>query len=328
MAWGIDLPRNDDEPGWHWTPRWSLVHRILAVNIFALAILAGSLFYLDGFRHRLTDGEVATAAMQVRLVSVSLGLVKAPERQPLLQRLGRNAESRLRIFGRDGSLKMDSWNGSPPTYELRDPTQEGWRKRVSRTMDNAFDAIVGAPSPPALSIPEARTLPGWPEALAALRTGSTVTMLRRAPEGTPYISAATPVIGSDDVVLISRNARFIRRIVREERQTLGEIVLVTVAVSILLSLFLARTVATPLRRLARAAQRVRLGRDREVSVPRLPCAHGSTPPRPLPPMLPTSSRTRLPRCVRQSKASTGSRIHSSEGSSSTLSITMSSGSIG
>src|SRR5690606_34421841 len=40
--------------------------------------------------------------------------------------------------------------------------------------------------------------------------------------------------------------------------------------SVLLSLFLARTIVRPLRKLARAAVRVRLGRAREVVVPRLP----------------------------------------------------------
>ena len=32
-----------------WSRRLSLRHRILAVNIFAVAILAGSIFYLDSF---------------------------------------------------------------------------------------------------------------------------------------------------------------------------------------------------------------------------------------------------------------------------------------
>ena len=123
----------------------SLTARILAINIFALGILAGSLFYLDGFRHRLTEGAVATSAMQVRLVSESLGLLEAQERPLLLQRLGQTSQSRLRVFGPDGNVTMDSWIRSQPTYELRDPTLEGWRKRASRTMDNAFDAIVGAP---------------------------------------------------------------------------------------------------------------------------------------------------------------------------------------
>jgi two-component system sensor histidine kinase ChvG len=94
-------------------------------------------------------------------------------------------------------------------------------------------------------------------------------MLRRAPEGTPYISAAAPV-GGDAALLLTRNARDIRRVVRAERLTLGIILLATVVVSVLLSLFLARTIALPLRRLARAAHRVRLGRAREVAVPLLP----------------------------------------------------------
>jgi two-component system sensor histidine kinase ChvG len=52
--------------------------------------------------------------------------------------------------------------------------------------------------------------------------------------------------------------------------TLGFILAGTILVSVLLSLFLARTIARPLRRLAVAAQRVRLGRSREVDVPLLP----------------------------------------------------------
>jgi two-component system sensor histidine kinase ChvG len=43
-----------------------------------------------------------------------------------------------------------------------------------------------------------------------------------------------------------------------------------IALSIFLSMFLARTIVRPLRRLALAAHRVRLGRSREVNVPRLP----------------------------------------------------------
>jgi two-component system sensor histidine kinase ChvG len=69
---------------------------------------------------------------------------------------------------------------------------------------------------------------------------------------------------------MTRNARQVRRTVREERGTLAIILVVAVAVSVFLSLFLARTIALPLRRLARAAQLVRQGRAREVSVPQLP----------------------------------------------------------
>jgi two-component system sensor histidine kinase ChvG len=48
------------------------------------------------------------------------------------------------------------------------------------------------------------------------------------------------------------------------------VVAVALLLSVQLSLFLARTIVRPLRKLVRAAVRVRLGREREVVVPRLP----------------------------------------------------------
>jgi two-component system sensor histidine kinase ChvG len=247
-----------------------LLHRILAVNVFALAILAGSIFYLDGFRSRLTAGAIVNAGTQAGIMSDSLSLAEPNEKAALIRRLGERSRTRLRVFGDDGALRMDSWQGTTPTYELRDPAKEPWRKGVARRLDNAFDAMVGAPPPPALAMPEPERIKGWSEADAARRGGPPRTMVRRAPEGTPFISAAARVPGSDEVLLLTRNARDIRSIVRDERTTLLIIWLVTLAVSVLLSLFLARTIALPLRRLARAAHQVRLGRARDVSVPTLP----------------------------------------------------------
>jgi two-component system, OmpR family, sensor histidine kinase ChvG len=265
------LPRSDEKDlDLKWSGRWMLLHRILAVNIFALAILAGSIFYLDSFRGRLTAGAVTSAETQVGIMADSLALAEPGERTALLHRLGARSRTRLRVFGADGTMRMDSWQGAPPTYELRDPRKEPWRKYVARSLDNAFDAMVGEPPPPPLPMPEPERLSGWSEAQAALRAPRPQTMLRRAPEGTPFISAASRVPGSDEVILLTRNARDIRSIVRDERTTLLIIALVTLIVSILLSLFLARTIALPLRRLARAAHLVRLGRARDVSVPTLP----------------------------------------------------------
>jgi two-component system, OmpR family, sensor histidine kinase ChvG len=84
------------------------------------------------------------------------------------------------------------------------------------------------------------------------------------------IIAAAPVGDEGESLLITRNARDITENVRDARQTLAIIVGAALIISILLSLFLARTIVEPLRKLVRAAIRVRLGRDREVVVPRLP----------------------------------------------------------
>ncbi|MFM2370413.1 MAG: hypothetical protein RIS85_135, partial [Pseudomonadota bacterium] len=94
--------------------------------------------------------------------------------------------------------------------------------------------------------------------------------LRYAPDRTPIITAAAPVGKDGEILLTLRNALDITQSVRDARQTLVIIIGIALLFSVQLSLFLARTIVQPLRALVRAAVRVRLGREREVVVPRLP----------------------------------------------------------
>jgi two-component system sensor histidine kinase ChvG len=266
------LEKNDEqELRLGWSARMSLRQRILAVNIFAIALLAGSLFYLDGFRSRLTAARLDQAQAEAVMIAHMLPAVAPDARQALLVRLGQDSHTRLRVYGSDGAKRADSWIGAVPTYVLRDPANEAWYRDVARWLDNGFDAIVGARRPPDFVPPEPDRLPAWPEAGRALAQGGPLTELRRAPDGTPYVSAAARIDGDQaSVLLLTVNARDIRRVVRAERFSLAIILFVTILLSILLSRFLARTIANPLRRLAIAAHRVRLGRAREVDVPLLP----------------------------------------------------------
>jgi two-component system, OmpR family, sensor histidine kinase ChvG len=271
MASDTDLERSDERDlALRWSGRIPITARILAINIFALAILAGSLFYLDSFRSRLTQAQLTQAQTEAQMIAASLAAAPPNARARLLRRLGQASGTRLQVYRRDGSELMDSWEGAPPTYELRDPEREPWDKDIARLLDNGFDSIVGADQPPPLQMPIRGELDAWPEATQALERQAPATALRRAPEGTAFISAAAPVAGEESVLLLTSNARDVRRVVRSERLTLAIILLGTVLLSVLLSLFLARTIARPLRRLARAAQRVKLGRAREVAVPTLP----------------------------------------------------------
>jgi len=265
------LARSDDQDlALRWSGRWSLTQRILAVNIFALAILAGSLFYLDSYRERIIASRMAQADTEVRMIADALAAAEPDARQPLLVSMGQASRTRLRVYSAAGVVVADSWSNAPATYDLRDPAAEPWNKDAARILDNVIDAIVGADRPPPYVPTEDEGLEAWPEAQAALAGQQAYTTLRQAPEGSPFISAAAPLPEADAVLLLTSNARDIRAGVRSERLTLGFILLGTIILSVLLSLFLARTIAKPLRRLARAAVRVRLGRAREVSVPRLP----------------------------------------------------------
>ncbi len=265
------MRRNEDrELGLTWSRRFSLRQRILAVNIFAIALLAGSLFYLDGFRGRLTQARLDQAQSEAVMIAHMLPAVPPARWQEILVRLGRDSGTRLRVYGRDGTKRTDSWAGAPPTYTLRDPADEPWYRSVALALDNGFDAIVGARRPPDYVPPALDALAAWPEARRALAGAAPATELRRAPDGTPYVSSAMRIGDGAGVLLVTVNARDVRRVVRAERLSLALILAATVLLSVLLSRFLARTIANPLRRLALAAHRVKLGRAREVDVPLLP----------------------------------------------------------
>ena len=271
MASGIALARTRREAALGWTKRVSLRHRILAVNIFAVAVLAGSIFYLDSFRTSLTDARMERARSETVMIAHLLASIPERARQPALIVLGQDTGARLRIYAPSGQRIADSWTGVEPTYSLGDPVDEPWYRVFARWLDNGFDTLVWAERPPLYVPPTTDTLETWPETLTAMRSGLPAVVLRRAPDGTPYVSAAQRIgDGRTGVLLQTINARDVRHAVRSERGSLLLIIAATLIVSILLSRFLAQTIALPLRALAHAAHRVRLGRDREVDVPLLP----------------------------------------------------------
>ena len=267
------MPQAERKVGWFraWTKRMTLRQRILALNIFAVAILFGGIFYLDSFRTRLTDARIEQAESEAVMIAHMMAAVPPAAREPILIRLGQDSGTRLRLYAPAGQRVADSWNGVRPTYTLRDPNIEPWYRDFAVWLDNAFDRLVGTPAPPDYVPRASDVLADWPEAQAALRSGQPQPLLRRAPDGTPFIAAAQRVESADrPVLLLTVNARDVRRVVRAERYNLFLILVATLVVSILLSRFLARTIANPLRRLAHAAHRVRRGSAREVDVPTLP----------------------------------------------------------
>jgi two-component system sensor histidine kinase ChvG len=180
-------------------------------------------------------------------------------------RLAHDTGGRIRLLGPRG-VTMDSRSLGERNFQLQDPDREGWDQRTARFLDGMIDTVVAAARPP---LYRDRSDPAnWPEVQSA-RTGTVAATVWRAPDRTPVITAAAR-LPDGLIALTATNARDITRTVRTERLRLSLVLLVVTIVSVLLSLFLARTIVRPLRRLARAAVRVRLGRAREVVVPRLP----------------------------------------------------------
>ena len=251
-----------------WSGRWTLTYRILAVNILTLVILALSLLYLDSFRNRLSKERIRQTRTEASVTAEALRAVPAAARDDVMAAIGKTTGSRFRLYGADGKLVSDSWQRTGVTYELRDPATQGWTKDAARSLDRGFNTIVGAKSLDDFMEPAEDTLAAWPEAVQAQSNGKVSTEARNAPDLTPVFSAAAPI--GDQVLLVTENDRAFTRTVRSQRAALGLAMAAAIILSVLLSLFLARTIVRPLRRLALAAHRVRLGRAREVKVPRLP----------------------------------------------------------
>ncbi|MBY0519453.1 MAG: sensor N-terminal transmembrane domain-containing protein, partial [Sphingomonas sp.] len=269
MAQATAIPRSDTDRDLtlRWSGAVSLTRRILAVNIFALAMLAGGFFYLDSYRSRIVDSRVAQARREATLIAAALAAVPENKRAPLALGLARDTDVRLRLFDNKGAEIADTRAMGLRNFVLIDPDKQGWGPAMGRFLDAMIDTVAGAERAP---LYRERT-PGsaWPDVTRAHTTGAPAATVWRAPDRTPIITAAAPIAGGD-VVMTANNARDITAAARIERFRLSIVLAVVTIVSIYLSLFLARTIVGPLRRLARAAVRVRLGRAREVVVPRLP----------------------------------------------------------
>lgn len=254
-----------------WSARWSLTTRILAVNILAIILFGGGFFYLDTYRTRLVDTRMDVMAAQLDQLDEALEAARPDQRQHLIDEFTRATESRLRFYAPDGRKLADSFATGPATYTLRDPDLQPWKRDAARAMDRGIDWIVGAPAYPEFEEPLVDWGGTWPEIAETMKTGREASRFRYAPERTPLLSATRVVdLDTPEAMLMTVNARDITKTVRAERFRLAVVVLMVLLASVLLSLFLARTIVRPLRRLARAAVRVRLGRAREVVVPRLP----------------------------------------------------------
>ena len=136
MVPDIASPKSDgSDLALRWSGRVSLTRRILAVNIFALLMLAGGFFYLDSYRSRILDNRVEQAMREARLVAEALSAATPDRRDPLMLRLARDTGARLRLYARDGTIIADTRLMGDRSFVLRDPDKEGWRKRVARFLD-------------------------------------------------------------------------------------------------------------------------------------------------------------------------------------------------
>ena len=255
---------------------FSLSARILAVNILALVMLAGGILYLDSFRSKLVEQRRSQLIEQAQLVARALARVSESDQPRLLMSLGGSRSvPRMQLVARDDMLLADTRVPQEPLLVTRKMVSDGridWqgvREHSARGLDLLLEWLAGARPLEPYRNPDASVIASLPEVQAA-HQGAFSTALRRRADGVIVISVATPLPSqsSNRLLLLSSDTQRLVKLVRRERLVSFQLFCMTLAMTLLLSIFLSRTIARPLRRLAIAAERVRLGRGRDVTIPR------------------------------------------------------------
>ena len=190
---------------------------------------------------------------------------------PILRRLVSPTRTRARVYDRDGTLVVNSRHlysrGQILSFELPPPAEQKpslleriWQSInlwLQRTDLPVYKELGGANGK------------GYPEVIRAL-DASPQSVVRVTEKGELIVSVAVPIQRYRTVygaLLLSTEGGDIDAIVYAERLAIVRVFVVAAAVTVLLSILLAGTIAAPLRRLADAADRVRRGVKSRPEIP-------------------------------------------------------------
>lgn len=270
----------------------SLSRRIVFLNLLALVALVAAILFLNQSRSSLIDAEVRSLTAQGELIANSIAaqatnvpgtaVLRTPQEAldleaaadyvaglefpidparagTLITYLSVSAGPRVRVYDATGNRIVDSdsaeitradlppiGQGEPSLMERIWNSATGWFRRTDLPIYTEYDRSEGLNY----------------EEVAAAVTGDMTTLTRVTEGGELMVTVAVPIQGYQTIqgaVLLSTREGDIDDIIAEERNAILKVFAVAAMVSVLLSFLLAGTIATPLRRLASAADHVRKG---------------------------------------------------------------------
>jgi two-component system sensor histidine kinase ChvG len=196
-----------------------------------------------------------------------------PERVgPVLHRLASPTKTRARLYDRDGYMLLDSRSLTSRSnilrYELPAAADEQAGSLIDRTWSK-LKALAGRPQLPLYDDAGTANGKSYVEVASAL-SGSPRSIVRVNAKGETIVSVAAPIQRFRVVrgaLLLSTQGGDIDEIITSERWALVRIFAVSAIIMFMLSLFIAGTIAEPIRRLAEAAERVRRGTKSRREIP-------------------------------------------------------------
>jgi two-component system sensor histidine kinase ChvG len=287
----------------------SLTRRIVFINVVGLIAFVAGVLFLSQLRAGLIDARVQSLVVQGEIIASAIaasatvetdGIAIDPDRllelqngesygppdeqvfglefpinperiAPVLRRLISPTHTRARIYGRDGTLIVDSGNlygrGDVLRFDLPPPNavKPGFLERAYIGLRKWFSR---GDLPPyrELGLENGKGDPGIFQAL----NGQKAHVVSMNDRGEVIVSVAVPIQRFRAVrgaLLLSTQGGDIDQIIEGERLQILKVAGVAAGVVIILSSLLAGTVAFPIRRLAEAADRVRRRIKARVEIP-------------------------------------------------------------
>ncbi|MFC3071317.1 stimulus-sensing domain-containing protein [Phenylobacterium soli] len=253
-----------------WLPGSRLGRLIIVLNVLGLAILIAGALVLNELRRGLVNARIDSLTTQGELIATIMDeYATAGDPEPMmnsalgsqmLQMLANPKTQRARLFDAQGHIVADSdWVADRVQWRVLPPA----RKRGET--GNRFE-LRRLRSPPSerqahqeLQAEVAHALKG--QRWAGMRVGE---------DGKRVVSVSIPIQRVQAVLgVLTLEANDVDAIIARERAALIPFILIAIAVTLSSSLLLNRLIAQPVRRLARAADSVRLSRARAISLPDL-----------------------------------------------------------
>ena len=265
----------------HFSP---ILLRILAVNIMALAILVGSLLYMGRYQDRIIASELDSLLLQSRIIAsaVAEGAIVIDDNEhnmlsPLLarmmvRRLAETTDIRTRLFDTDDTLLADSRTllGKNKIQMLPSSREKTtWTEKLVSGVFDVLDVIHERREYPLYQEQDIQRGNHY-EVVQRAEKGEMSTQVWRTPGGELTLAAAVPVQHYRQIlgtVMMSRSdSGSIDKAITTVRVDILKIFGITLLITVLLSLYLARAIARPIRLLALAAEGLRHGQMRVVGL--------------------------------------------------------------
>lgn len=225
-------------------------YRLLLINVIVAAVPVVGIAFATMHERQLLAALEHDMVHQAQLVRALILSEPAGDRgaaltryQPAIAAAARDTRTRIRLLDARGAVRADSHRGGPP---------EG--------PERAVPTLFGATPTHAAEIPRPVELATRPEVRAALagRYGAATRLWDN--QDRVYLFAALPVVDAaravHGVVYVTRSTRDVKLQLFRLRASLFDVLLATLAATALLTLLLAATIARPLGKLTRRAQRI------------------------------------------------------------------------